>query len=219
MSNSRWFAVISLLLGVVSCAAAIIVVPEVRCALGLDTNLTHGCTVRSAPRGGIVYPLTTPGSTSNPSASVEGTVRRIRARFEQVERDQALGRLDSLRKDIQGLGGDSAYASVYFNAGDIPKVRARVFEGDVRTSYQAYYDGGNLAFVYRTSSRLLPSGPVELEQQRFYFEAGRMVRWLDASHSEVSTGSGAYVDAEQRIRALGDRLLEGARAAGEVIVF
>jgi hypothetical protein len=87
----------------------------------------------------------------------------------------------------------------------------------VRTSYQVYFEDAALVFVYRTSSQLLASGPSELEQQRFYFTDGRLVRWLDATHSEVSTGSARYVDAEQRIRALGDRLLQGARASEDVI--
>ena len=217
MSNSRWFAIVSLILGVVSCAAAIIVVPEVRCVFGLATSLPGDCRDRGATDPGGAGSFMEPRGATKGAASVDDDVRQIKSRFDQVERDQQTGRLDSLRKEVDGLGGDSAYATVYFSAGDIPKVRARVYEGDVRTSYQAYFEGATLVFVYRTVNQLLPTGPSELEQQRFYFTDGRLVRWLDATHREVPSGSGRYEDAEERVRALADRLLQGARASDDVI--
>lgn len=219
MSNSRWFAVVSLILGVVSCAAAIIVVPEVRCALGLETNPGRGCIAWRPFRSAVTSPYMPPGTVSNPARSVEASVRRIRVRFDQVERDQALGRLDSLRKEIQGLGGDSAYATVYFAGDEIPKIRARVFTGGVRTSYQAYYDGARLVFLYRTSSRLPATALSELEQQRFWIEDGHLVQWFDKPEHPVSSQLATYADAERSVSALGDVLLQGARAPGDVISF
>lgn len=218
----RWIALISALAGVVSCIAAALVVPEVRCAMGLPSNITAACPRREASAQGIApgfasvsAPTATPSGTV--AADVEASVVRIRARFQQVEREQATGQYDSLRKEVSGLGGDSAYATIYLSAGQVPKIRARVYQGDVRTSYQAYYYGGRLVFLYRTASRLFASGPSELEEQRFYFDGGMMVRWLDAARRDVPAGTAEYVDAEQSMRHVGDGLIAGAASQDGVI--
>ncbi|MBV9107895.1 MAG: hypothetical protein JO306_00635 [Gemmatimonadetes bacterium] len=218
----RWIAPISALAGIVSCIAAALVVPEVRCAIGLTSNIAQACPRREASSQGVA-PGFAPGAPalSAPSgmtpADVDASVLRIRARFQEVEREMAAGQYDSLRKEVTGLGGDSAYATIYVAAGQVPKIRARVYQGDVRTSYQAWYDGGRLVFLYRTASRLLPSGPSEFEEQRFYFDGGTMVRWLDAARRDVPAGSAEYVDAEQTIRRVGDGLIAGATSQDAVI--
>jgi hypothetical protein len=217
--NSARIHVISMVAAVVSCIAAVLVVPEVRCAVGLPSSLPEGCRRRASAQGGVIRDYLPPAAAPSSAGGVEPSILRIRARFNQVEAAQAAGRLDSLRKEIAGLGGDSAYATLYLSSGEVAKIRARVFSGDVRTSYQAYYEDGDLDFVFRTVSRLLPTGPSEIEEQRFYFSGSNLIRWLDAAHREVPAGTGEYVDAEQRMRALGTGLLDGARSSDAVISF
>jgi hypothetical protein len=210
---------LGLALAFVTCVAAMLVVPEVRCAMGLETSLQRQCATRRAAAQDVGEHFTTPGDAppaTDARAATAAAVFRIRARFDQVESAVEAGRLPSIRKEISGVRGDSAYATLYLSGNEIPKVRARIFANGNRTSYQAIYDGGRLVFMFRTVDRLDPSGPQRLDEQRYYFDGGRMIRWL-GSGGEVSSTSAEYVDAEQRIRALGGSLLEGARSPDGVI--
>jgi len=232
MSASRLVALISLILGFVTCVAAVIVVPEVRCWAGLKSNLPEGCRRGPPPPS---PPLVSPGVVGSfappappplpaptaPSAGpdVAASVARIAALFFVVERERMSGQLNSVRKEITGFPGDSAYATIYFAGSDVPIIRARVYSGDVRTSFQAYYGGGQLAFVYRTANRFLAGDSVELDQQRFYFSGGSLIRWLNENNSDVSPVSAEYADEEKRMRYLGTRLMEGARSGDNVIAF
>jgi len=220
MNASRLATLIALLLAFVSSVAAVLVVPEVRCAIGLETTLRQ-CGPRTASAQGVENQFASPGGgpvATGEQAAAAAAVLRIRARFQQVEGDVEAGRLDASRKEISGLAGDSAYATIYQSDGEIPKVRARIFANGSRTAYQAYYDGGRLFFLFYTVDRLLPSGPQRLEEQRFYFDDGRMIRWL-APGGEVSSASSEYAQAEQRMRSLAARLLDGARSADGTIAF
>lgn len=219
MNMSRLATLITLVLAFVSCVAAVLVVPEFRCAVGLETSIPRQCGTRKASAQDVAPQFTSPrhGSTAaSERAAAEAAVLRIRARFQQIEGDLEAGRLGSDRKEIFGIAGDSAYATIYFAAGEIPKVRARIFENGDRTAYQAFYEGGELVFMFRTVDRLLPSGPQRLEEQRYYFDHGRMVRWLSPG-GEVPGGSAAYADAERRVRALGAALLAGAQSSDAAI--
>ncbi|HEX8244983.1 MAG TPA: hypothetical protein VF541_15850 [Longimicrobium sp.] len=222
MGASRLGTLITFILGLITCVAAVIVVPEVRCAVGLKSNLPEGCR-RDPPRAVAIDNLMPPSLPAPTAPSmrpdVAASVARIAKLFQAVEHERATGQLDSIRREITGFPGDSAYATIYFARGDVPKIRARAYSGDVRTSFQAYYGGGQLAFIYRTTNRLFAADSVELEQQRFYFSGGSLIRWLDANHREVSPTSAEYIDAEQRMRSLGTRLMDAVRSADGVIAF
>jgi hypothetical protein len=217
VNDSRSVTVITLSLAVVTCVAAILVVPEVRCGLGLEKDKAlHGArcvprNVRPGPAGPQPFL-----SGSADAAALEFIIGRIRATFESVERDR--GQYATLRKEIRGLGADSAYATIYSTSSTIPKIRARLFSGALRTSIQAYYDGGELVFVYQTISQIFPSGEREIEQQRFYFSGGRLVRWLDASRSDVPRGGRDFAANERRLSLMATELMEQARSSGSLIV-
>jgi hypothetical protein len=220
MNASRLATLIALALAFVSCVAAVLVVPEVRCAMGLETSLQRQCAMRRASAQDVGEQFATPRDAppvTDARAATAVAVLHIRARFDQVESAVEAGRLPSIRKEISGLRGDSAYATIYLSGSEIPKIRARIFENGNRTSYQAIYEGERLVFMFRTVDRLYPSGPQRLEEQRYYFDGGRMIRWLATPGGEVSSTTAEYVDAEQRIRALGGNLLDGARSPDGVI--
>jgi hypothetical protein len=212
---SRVATLISAITGVVGCAAAIVVVPEVRCMLGLPTDEIE-C-VRH-PRGGGL-----PSSASRlrpEEGNMEAAIGRIQLLYDRVEHDHQTGRYDSVRKEITGVPSDSVYATIYLSRGAVPKIRARIYRGNQRTSVLAYYDGGELAFLYSISSRLPASGEAALDEQRFYFARGKLVRWLRGTKKrKVAEGSSEYARSERAMGEFGNRLLAGARAADPVITF
>jgi len=219
MNLPRLAGVISFLAAVVSCVAAAMMVPEVRCALGLPVEPAQAC-VRRAHVPPPVIATGFQSARGAGAADVEARVGSIRARFQQVESELAAGLYGSSRKELGGVQADSAYLTLYTYGGEVPKVRARVYSGGVRTVWQAYYQGGQLVFIYRTDSRGLGGGWADFGQQRFYFADGRMVRWLAGMEKRaIPAGSAEYVDAEQRMRELGTRMLESARSSDAVATF
>jgi hypothetical protein len=207
MSTSRLITSITLVLAFVTCVAALLVVPEARCMIGLEPGNGLHC----APREAI--PVAT-----GAGGSVESLVGRIRTRFNEVEREMGSNQLASSRREIAGVAADSAYATIYTLGNEIPKIRARVYSGLLRTSYQAYYADGGLVFVYRTTARTDVPGAPDMDEQRFYFAGGRMIRWLQGNGERpVAPSSAEFVDAEQRIRAIGDGLMRGATSPDAVI--
>jgi hypothetical protein len=164
-------------------------------------------------------PPTTRGLAAPAASAVQTPVARIAKVYKDVERELKNGALDSERKSISGVAGDSAYATVYRSRGKVPTIRARVYDGDLLTVTAAYYDAGKLAFIYRTTNQLLPSGMRETGQQRYYFEDGSLIRWVDSNRDPVSHASAEYAAKEREMRTFGTRLLAGARSRRDEIAF
>jgi len=200
--TTRLVTLITVLTAIVSCIAAIVVVPEVRCAL----NLTTGG-MECARKGNVLLP--------------DDETSRIQRLYANVEAARSHNRYDSIRKAIIGLPGDSAYATIYRSGDEIPLIRARIFSGNDRTSLLAYYNGGALAFIYEVSSHLPAAmDPEEFSQQRYYFADDTLIRWIGGLEKrEMPRGSRRFDDAGKRMGALGARLMHGARASDPVIEF
>jgi hypothetical protein len=198
--GARFLAWAGLILAIVGTAAALVVVPEVRCRLGL-----------SAPECAVDH-----GTSRDPDAVIDA----IASHFERVESELGRQRYNAVRKDLTGVSGDSAYLTVYLSGSDIPKVRERVFHGGVRTVWQAYYRQNQLVFIYRTDSRNQGSGWVDFDQQRYYFDHGKLVRWLRGMDKRpIPRTSSEYLLAERTMGDLGTQLIEGARSPDQVVPF
>ena len=198
--GARFLAWAGLVVAVIGTAAALVVVPEIRCRLGL-----------SAPEC---------ATNHGTSRDLDAVVSTIVDHFNQVETGLARQRYNAVRKDLTGVQGDSAYLTVYLSGSDIPKVRERVFHDGVRTVWQAYYRQNQLVFIYRTDSRSQGSGWVDIDQQRYYFDRGQLVRWRRGLEARsIPRTSSEYELAERTMRDLGEKLIEGARSPDQVVPF
>lgn len=196
-----------LVLAVVSCVAALVVVPEVRCAVGLEPDQRLRAW-RCAPRQAVVGPIPLSAPLTE-AASVEDAIRGIRGEFDVIEK--GLPGFASFRDEMPEVGGDSAYATVYVDGGEIRKIRSRVYQGGLRSSIQLYYAGGELFFAYQV---VTGADGGTLDEQRFYFRDGRLIRWLDARRATVPPGAAGYAGHERRLTELARTLMERARASG-----
>jgi hypothetical protein len=199
---SRVITGISVVAAVVGAAAAIIVVPEVRCALKLELPDGVQCVGRH-------------DSSPSDGASVEQQILLVRSLYQRMEDDQRAGRMDVARKAVTGIGGDSAVAIIFRRGGEVAKVQAWVYAGARRTSMEVFYEGSQPRFVYRT----VIQGAREVEQQRYYFTGGRMIRWLDADHDPVSPGSKSFRSRGSEVAQFAATLLAGSTAPDDVIRF
>lgn len=194
---------ISLALALIGCIAAVVVIPEVRCATGLDSPLE--CT-----EGLGATPLlpTLNGAPAGPLARVEDPrATSISTRFKWIEANQPGFLYQEV--PLTWAGADSATATVYVNGGEIPKIRVRVYTGTERNSLLFYYTGSRMDFVHQVSK---PS-PGKRYEQRFYFDRNRMFRWLGPGNAVIAEGSPGFAENSAYLAQLGPQLLNLAHQA------
>lgn len=193
---------ITLLTAVIGCVAAVVVIPEVRCAAGLDSGL-------ECADGGSVATLTAPVSASLRATPREDSrIDPIRKRYRWIEsRPAQLQGFEPV--PLEWGGADSASIVVYADRAGVAKITARVYDGDQRNVLKFYYAGSSLVFVHQVQQRLYPERN-ELEQ-RFYFDRGRMFRWLAPDGAAVSEAAPEFAGSARQLAEIGSALVEVAR--------
>lgn len=188
---------VSLAVAVIGCAAAVVMVPDVRCGLGLDDPVECMPQFAAKPR----LP-TTAGTPTRLAPVQDPRVTRIRKRFEWIEANQYA----FLSQDVPlgWKGADSATATIYVSGGEIPKIRARVYTGTERSSLLFYYASGQLIFVHQVNATL-PSGP--RYEQRFWFDGG-LFRWRGPGNGLIDGGAPEFAQNSSYLTQLGTHLME-----------
>ena len=190
---------------VIGCVATVIMVPEVRCAFGMDSAMQ--CTDASGVE--ILIPPGTATLTAVPRE--DARIHPIRQRYKWIENSSS--RLQEYAPVPLDWGGaDSASAIVYTDRDGIAKITARVYSGDQRNVLKFYYDNASLVFVYQVQQTLYPVR--NAYEQRFYFGGGRMFRWLDPEKRVVDERS---PDFERNSRLLGEIGAELPRLTSELL--
>lgn len=188
--------ILTLALSLIGCAAAVVVVPEVRCAVGLD----------DAPQCGagadVASLLPSSSAALRPSVREDRRIDPIRQRYNWIENGGNVTRHEPVA--LAWRGADSASVIVYTDPGGIAKVTARVYNGRERNVLKFYYDGASLVFVHQVMQNLFPQS--NQYEQRFYFERGHMIRWL-APAGAVSGESLEYGAKSDQLMSLGMDLL------------
>jgi hypothetical protein len=225
---SRVTAILSFGMAVIGCVAAVVVVPEVRCALGMEEGqvLREGrCRKESAagPALGFGFlPVSPPGAMSlmQPGSLAdhadEMMLRRIRREYQEIESRREW--LQTWRQEIEGSGAESAYANIWSEDGAIRLIRGRFHRDGHRQAVLLYYRHGELFFVHQLLKRIGPGGEeTTLDEQRFYFADGKLVRWLDGNRAGVPASTAEYAENERRLRELAAALMRGARSPNRSI--
>ncbi|HEY0152909.1 MAG TPA: hypothetical protein VGB92_12985 [Longimicrobium sp.] len=115
---------------------------------------------------------------------------------------------------LEGFSTEGGEARVYFEGGRVAKIAARHLGETGRTSEDYYFRGNSLIFVFRKASTYdQPFGNVQnTEEDRFYFDRNRMVRWRGGDQRLVARAHPAYADEETRNLSFGAALLAAARS-------
>jgi hypothetical protein len=191
-------------LAVIGCAAAVFVVPEVRCAMGLDAPAE--CTDVLGAKPLLPTPSLMAASTLKPVQ--DPRISRIKDRYDWVEANQHR----FLFKDVplSWAGADSATATVYVADHEIPKIRVRIYSGPERNSLLFYYTGARLNFVHQVNTAL-PTG-VRYEQ-RFWFHGEGLIRWRGPGNGLVAESAPEFAQNSAYLTQLAPHLMNVARQA------
>lgn len=130
------------------------------------------------------------------ATGTEAAIDHIRQDFQRIE---ALGP-DAHQHTIalEGFSSEGGEARVYFEDGRVAKIAARHMGESGRTAEDYYFRGNSLIFVFRRASQYdQPFGNVQrTDEDRFYFDRARMVRWRGSDQKLVARGNPAYAEQE-----------------------
>lgn len=189
--------VVGMAVALIGCAATVIMVPEVRCAVGLDSALDCLGTA------GVTSLMPPAAATLRAAPPEDRRLDPIRKRYNWIEsKPAAVQRFEPVALDWSGA--DSASVIVHADPAGVAKVTARVYNGNQRNVLKFYYADSSLVFVHQ----VLQSMHLERNeyQQRFYFDQGQMFRWLAPDGMAVSDGTPDFRANSRQLAAIGQHL-------------
>lgn len=187
----------------VAAAAAVWMVPEVRCHMGLDAASTCGAAADALP----LLPKADSRLALNFVPTQDPRISRISHVYRSIEARHSRSRFAEV--PFRWRGADSAKVAVYRGPSEVDKIRLRVYAGGERTSLLLYYSSGRMIFVHQVDGVIGSTGG--RREQRFYFDEGRLIRWLGPANEPISDQSAEYRRNSTELDRLGAHLLSIAR--------
>lgn len=130
-----------------------------------------------------------PGRGEGAGAAIEEKLKTIRQRYAEVEGELKQGR--QVKRDLPGESAEGGELTAYFKENSLRKLAARFYGESGQALEEYYFWEGQLFFVLRTESRYTRplSGVVKSKtDERFYFDAGRLIQWLGSDKKPVALG-------------------------------
>ncbi len=145
-------------------------------------------------------------------------VSAIRRRYAVINRN--LPKYRVVKKELSGFSTEGGELVAYFDGPSVVKMAA-THQGETGRSFEEYYyRDGKLIFVFRrqeTYDEPMSGKVSKTAEDRFYFDEGRLIRWLDRRGRAVAPGSGKYLEAQGQYLDSSKRLVEGARSQKSTI--
>jgi hypothetical protein len=150
-------------------------------------------------------------SANNPQE--KEPISPIRERYAAINKNLAKYRV--VTKELSGFSTEGGELVAYFDGESVMKITATHFGETGRSLEEFYYRDGKLFFVFHrreTYDEPLSGRVSKTAEERFYFNDGRLIRWLDSRGRSVAPGRGEYREAQARYLDGAQRFVEGARS-------
>jgi len=147
---------------------------------------------------------------------VEAIVARIR---QHVQRIEALRPAARHRIELEGFSLEGGEARVFMEGGGVAKIAVTHLGESGRTLETLYFRGPSLIFVFRRSMRYdrLHGRVQSTEEDRFYFDRNRMVRWVGGGGKLVPRSNARYAEQEADNLRFAARVLAAARSRASTL--
>lgn len=134
-------------------------------------------------------------------AQTKDPIQSIRQHYAAI--NKRVGRYKKVKKELSGFSTEGGELIAYFEGPAVMKIAAAYYGESGRAGEEYYYQDGKLIFVYRKDStydKPLSGKVVKTEENRFYFENSRLIKWINENGKEVSPGGSEYKNKQvQRI--------------------
>lgn len=138
-------------------------------------------------------------------AKVMAGTPAIRARVAFI--DKHLKRYRKVERDVNGKSTEGGGLRAYFEGKAIRKIEVTYYGEMGRLVQEHYFWGGQTVFVFKrglTYDRPLSGHVVRTKADRFYFQKGRLMRWVKPDGKPVAPRSATFA-------AMNDKLLQEGR--------
>ena len=152
------------------------------------------------------------------SSHAQDPIQVIRARYATINK-RAAG-YKTVKKELSGFSLEGGQMVAHMDGTKIMKIVASHFGEGGKAVEEYYYWDDQLIFVLRVDSRYDKPGSgkvVRKEENRFYFNEGRLIRWVGHKAKQVKSSNSEYPEQEKQYIQLSKELVEGARAAKPTI--
>lgn len=148
---------------------------------------------------------------------IKTIIDRIRADYQRIERE-APG-MERRTTALLGFTVEKSEAELYVAGSALEKVRAFYNGEHGRTISELFFRDGALVFVYSrqyayndtyTSSTLI-------DENRYYFDANRLIRWRDSPEHIVSNADARYREQERELLWFAQQALASARSGQPIV--
>ena len=140
-------------------------------------------------------------------------VSAIRQRYATI--NQNLAKYRTVKKELMGFSTEGGELTAYSEGPEIRKIVA-LFQGESgRALEEYYYWNDELQFVYRKDDTYSEprSGKVTSSvETRFYFENGKLIRWLNNKGKPMRSGSDQFAEHQKTYLSNSALFVAGARS-------
>lgn len=145
-------------------------------------------------------------------------IQTIRQQYTAI--NKRLAGYRKVKKELSGFSLEGGDLVAYFTGPAVVKIVANHY-GEGGKSYEEYYYWkGKLIFVFRKDQRYdkpMSGKVVRTEENRFYFENDRLIRWIDEKGKQVASGTAEYQQRQDEYLQTSSKFVDGARSKNPTI--
>lgn len=141
---------------------------------------------------------------------VEKQVSGIRREVAEITRNA--NKYTKTTREIDGISLEGTVATYFTSGKRLKKITAKSYGETYNSTTELFYQGDQLIFVFQKFNRYdtqigsdKPVKVVMVKESRFYFENGRMIRFLNGKVSVKRTAK-SWSDSESEIKSLSSAL-------------
>lgn len=153
----------------------------------------------------------TPAAADSPQE--REAISSIRQRYALI--NKGLARYKVVKKELAGFSTEGGELTAYFDGAKIMKMAA-TYMGETNSSFEEfYYSNDKLIFVLRKQEiydEPMSGKVVKTKVNRFYFNDGKLIKWVDENAKQVAPGSRRYSATQSHYLSSSKQFTEGARS-------
>ena len=132
-------------------------------------------------------------------------ITRIRERYDRIQ--NGLSKLRAVKMTADE--GADAEAIAYYDGTQLRKVLCRGLYAGAPVQHYYFWNNQVIFVLDSRPPETAPNQPAR--QNRFYFDNGKLIRWVDAAGNPVQAGSKAFIQYQKDFRRTGDYWLKMTR--------
>ena len=149
---------------------------------------------------------------------IDESISSIRQHYAEINRSAP--RYKKVKKELSGFSAEGGQLVAYFDGPSIMKIATTFYGETGKATEDYYYWDGKLIFVFRTDFRYnkpLSGKVVSTKENRFYFNADRLIRWVDVNAKQVASDTTEYQEKQKEFLQNSRQFTEGARSSKPTI--